>query len=747
MKHPFILFFVFFCCLNTVFAYPFTAKGRVTTGKDFQPCAACAVYMISDDNKYADKMLTDKDGSFQLTVQIPDDIASVGMKIATYDPCTKAETAQTTKAAKTLVAEVKLQVCTGVIAPPPVTATCYEPYFKYSPDDNNNPSLKWTFYGPNQDKTTLKWNFGDGSPIVTDITPSHTFPKEGSYKVTLTTKMDTCEKSHTEILAIVKRTICAAKFEYNFDSKNPLSANFIDRSLNATKWDWYFGTEGRSAEQNPKFTFSKEGYHFVTQVIYGENGCADKYGIEILVGKVPSPDTLNACIAKFDFKQDATNPLIIQFQNLSYKSTIYTWDFGDGTPQSNEKNPKHTYTKSGEYKVTLLSKSVNGCMNVLSLPVFAGVRSVDCYAKIYYTAEPTLPLTLNFQGFANEGKTWLWDFGDGKTANTQNIAHTYAKEGVYKLNLTVTNDACKASTSIEIQVINTPAPPVATDKNCQALFAFSQDAKNPQTIIFKDMSSASKGKVTNWGWIFGDATSAIFPEQHPTHTFVPGTYEVRLKIVTSEGCTSEYRMKVTVGGAISYPKECQALFIPNNKGLTVSFQNKSFSTSPTKDAYRATWDFGDGTTSQAYQPTHDYKTDGQYKVTLTFAHGGCTSSITVLLDVNRTKLTNDDNSSNAFEIVTAKTVTATNEPSLKISALKIAPMPVQDAIQLSFTAEKAENGTLRVYDVAGKWLKTQAIFTNIGENNITVAVRGLQHGLYLMQLQTVSGQVAVRFVK
>jgi PKD repeat protein len=746
MKQLLLTFVTFFCLLQTAFAYPFSAKGRITTGKDFQPCAACTVYMISDDNKYADKMLTDKDGTFQLTVQIPDDIASIGMKIATYDPCTKTEIVQTAKAAKTLVAEVKLQVCVGGIVPPPIS--CYEPYFKYAPADDANPQLKWTFYGVNEAKTTLKWNFGDGSPIVTNITPTHTFAKEGEYKVTLTTKMDTCEKSHTEILNIVKRTVCTAKFEYNFDAKNPLVANFIDRSLNATKWDWYFGSEGRSAEQNPKFTFAKEGYHFVTQVIYGENGCVNKYAIEILVGKVPPPDTINTCIAKFDFKQDATNPQIIQFQNLSYKSTIYNWDFGDGTPQSNEKDPKHAYSKSGEYKVTLLAKSVNGCANVLSLPVFAGTRSVECYAKIYYTAEPNQPLTVNFQGFASDGKTWLWDFGDGKTANTQNISHTYAKEGVYKINLTVTNDGCKASTNIEIQVINAPPPPIITDKNCQALFAFSQDAKNPQIIIFKDMSSALKGKITNWAWIFGDQSSAIFTEQHPTRTYTtPGTYEVRLKIVTSEGCTSEYRMKVSVGSNIFYPKGCQALFIPYNKGLTVGFQNKSFSNSPTKDAYRTTWDFGDGTTSQDFQPTHEYKTDGQYKVTLTFSHGGCTSSITVLLDVNRTKLTNDDGTSNAFETIASKNVTATKETSLKITALKIAPMPVQELIKLSFNAEKAENGILRVYDMSGKWLQSQAITTNIGENNISVTVRGLQRGLYLMQLQTVSGQVSVRFVK
>ncbi len=31
----------------------------------------------------------------------------------------------------------------------------------------------------------------------------------------------------------------------------------------------------------------------------------------------------------------------------------YTWKFGDGTPDSNEANPKHTYDKAGKYRADL----------------------------------------------------------------------------------------------------------------------------------------------------------------------------------------------------------------------------------------------------------------------------------------------------------------------------------------------------------------------------------------------------------
>ena len=31
----------------------------------------------------------------------------------------------------------------------------------------------------------------------------------------------------------------------------------------------------------------------------------------------------------------------------------YVWKFGDGTPDSNEANPKHTYEKAGKYRADL----------------------------------------------------------------------------------------------------------------------------------------------------------------------------------------------------------------------------------------------------------------------------------------------------------------------------------------------------------------------------------------------------------
>ena len=92
-----------------------------------------------------------------------------------------------------------------------------------------------------------------------------------------------------------------------------------------------------------------------------------------------------------DFSSNVTEgyaPLTVQFTDLSENVTEWNWDFGDGT-YSTEKNPIHTYSTAGIYKVKLTVINENGTDSKLAkinvstpsvLPVFPG-----------YTNPPTDP--------------------------------------------------------------------------------------------------------------------------------------------------------------------------------------------------------------------------------------------------------------------------------------------------------------------------------------------------------------------
>jgi PKD repeat protein len=54
--------------------------------------------------------------------------------------------------------------------------------------------------------------------------------------------------------------------------------------------------------------------------------------------------------------EDGSAPLTVDFKADIEGGTPplkYTWSFGDGTPDSNDASPKHTYEKAGKYRADL----------------------------------------------------------------------------------------------------------------------------------------------------------------------------------------------------------------------------------------------------------------------------------------------------------------------------------------------------------------------------------------------------------
>jgi gliding motility-associated-like protein len=93
----------------------------------------------------------------------------------------------------------------------------------------------------------------------------------------------------------------------------------------------------------------------------------------------------------------------------------------------------------------------------------------------------------------------------------------------------------------------------------------------PNTVQFID-SSVSFGKIDKWFWDFGDGDTSSLPS--PSHDYkAPGNYEVKMKILGSNGCLSEaYSQTVVMGTkpdpAIGFPR-------PICLGQPVSFFDSS----------------------------------------------------------------------------------------------------------------------------------------------------------------------------
>ena len=132
----------------------------------------------------------------------------------------------------------------------------------------------------------------------------------------------------------------------------------------------------------------------------------------------------------------------------------------------------------------------------------------------------------------------------------------------------------------------------------------------PLTVSFTDQST---GDITSWSWDFGDGNTST--EQNPTHTYTAaGTYTVSLTVTGPGGSDTETKVDyiavydTPVADFVGSPTSGDA-------PLTVDFTDQS-----TGNPTSWNWDFGDGNTSTAQNPTHTYNNPGTYTVTLTVSN-------------------------------------------------------------------------------------------------------------------------------
>lgn len=133
---------------------------------------------------------------------------------------------------------------------------------------------------------------------------------------------------------------------------------------------------------------------------------------------------------------------------------IYLWNFGDGS-FSNKANPEHTFTKPGSYQV-MLSMSAAGVGTIQNKPssdvivIHESPKAEFNVLKQEYDGH--LP-SVHFENRSMGGKKYHWDFGDGQTSSIPHPDHIYKKKGVYKVELTVTNEiGCEDKSMRDVRI-------------------------------------------------------------------------------------------------------------------------------------------------------------------------------------------------------------------------------------------------------------------------------------------------------
>jgi parallel beta-helix repeat protein len=307
------------------------------------------------------------------------------------------------------------------------------------------------------------------------------------------------------------------------------------------------------------------------------------------------------------------------------------WDFGDGSTATGNVTPTHVYDDNGVYTVTLTVTDDDGGVGTDTLTVTANNVAPTVDAGEDQTADEgdTVLFSGNFTDPGmNDTHTIDWDFGDGSPTVTGTLTptHAYEDNGVYTVNLTVTDD----DGGVGFDTLTVTVNNVALTVNAGPDQTVDEGANVSFSGSFTDPDTSDTHTIE---WDFGDGSAAT-GNLTPTHAYEDnGVYTVNLTVTDDDGGVGTDTLTVTVNNVAPTVDAGEDQTV--NEGDTVLFFG-NFTDPGLNDMHTIDWDFGDGSNATGnVTPTHVYAANSTYTVTMTVTDndGGIgTATITVVVN-------------------------------------------------------------------------------------------------------------------
>ncbi len=265
----------------------------------------------------------------------------------------------------------------------------------YDPNDDPNYDGKRAG-GEYNDNLLYIWDFDDGSPTVTGMTPNHTYESPGTYEVVLTVKDTKFSDDDTMKVKVVPA--------------NQPPVGVVE--INADSW---INIDDREVFTNVAMTFD--------------------------ASQSFDPD------GEFYNDDLASTSQLDDLYNL-------TWDLGDSTV-SKQPTVQHVYEDNGVYTVKLSMQDIKGAVWEQEYEINVANRApvaIILDDELTYTMSEQ-PVMLSGEGsFDDDGEVigYYWDFGDGTHSDlntgidgyqsAMRTSHEYERTGTYTVTLRVMDD-------------------------------------------------------------------------------------------------------------------------------------------------------------------------------------------------------------------------------------------------------------------------------------------------------------------
>jgi gliding motility-associated-like protein len=323
------------------------------------------------------------------------------------------------------------------------------------------------------------WDFGDGSPVVNNITGSpfgRTYATNGSYKATLvvTTSHNCVSAAFPQTVIVqplpvadfsVPDAICLPGGSASFTNKSKIAGN---GTLN---YNWNFGDgSGSSIEANPSHVYAARDAYNVVLTATSAFGCHNE------ATRTTDKDKFyDRPVAAFTAgAQEICQGARVAFTDGSTAagSTVnkWSWNFGDGT-MSPIQSPAKVFQQAGGFPVALVVENARGCS---SLP--AG-KTITVHRQPVIDAGPSFTVKagtrVQFAATANASsyKFQWWPVMGLSNAADLSPSLTVTADVMYKLTATGEFN-CTASDSLLVKVLRAIEPPNAFTPNGDGVHDF-----------------------------------------------------------------------------------------------------------------------------------------------------------------------------------------------------------------------------------------------------------------------------------
>lgn len=466
--------------------------------------------------------------------------------------------------------------------------------------------------------TSWNWTFGNGnsSPLQN---PGAIYITPGIYPVCLTASDGITSSTFCDTVIVYNNPIIDFIGDDTVGCSN-LNVNFTNLTITGTgiaSAFWNFGDGNNSTDINPSHTFTP-GIYDITLIVTDSSGCLTQDEKLTYIESIIAP-TANFTATN---TQNCAVPNIVNFTNTSTSDAgaTYTWNFGDGSPNSSLENPTHTYANFGSYDVQLIVNK-NGCIDSITNVNFVVLQAQDADFSVNNTVI-CVGESINFTDLSIlNAISWSWDFGDGSPNGTaQNPTHIYNTAGVYTVTMTANIPNCN-DTETKINLITVNANPTTT---------FSADVTDTCSAPFPVTFTSVSSPGVTYNWNFGDGNNSAVA--NPNHIYTTnGSFNVSLTVTNASSCTASESFNSLINitpPVANFSVDSTFGCVPKTINITDLSTSANIITS-------WEWDFDDGTSQIGpNNPTHVYTDTGTYNISLIVTDSlGCTDTLDPGVDV------------------------------------------------------------------------------------------------------------------